>query len=40
MFDWMITWMFQPNTYNDMIVYGVIFILLLLLGMIFISDDK
>lgn len=35
MFENFTSWMFQPGQYNDLVVYMVLFITLLLVGMIF-----
>jgi hypothetical protein len=31
-------WMFAPGTYNDMVVYMAVFVIMLILGMIFAKE--
>lgn len=40
MFDFLVQWMFTPNTYNDMIVYLSLAFLAMLGALVFMKDSS
>lgn len=38
MVDQFLAWMFQPGTYNDMVVYFGLFLLVMIAGMVYCNE--